>query len=153
LSIDLAGESLHRRGYRTQATAAPLKETLAAAILIRAGWPALALQGAPLADPMCGSGTLVLEAALVAADVAPGLLRARFGFDRWLGHEAAAGARLRAEAEARREAGSSRLPPLAGGDRDPRAIEVARRNLARTGLDPNRVRFAVRALGECLEPA
>ncbi|HEY8553881.1 MAG TPA: bifunctional 23S rRNA (guanine(2069)-N(7))-methyltransferase RlmK/23S rRNA (guanine(2445)-N(2))-methyltransferase RlmL [Burkholderiales bacterium] len=151
LGVDLAGESLHRRGYRTQATAAPLKETLAAAVLMRAGWPALAAQGAPLVDPMCGAGTLVLEAALIAADVAPGLLRARFGFERWLGHDAAAWARLRAEAEARRAAGSSRLPLLTGADRDPRAIESARRNLARTGLDPARVRFAVRALGECPE--
>ena len=151
LSIDLAGDSLHRRGYRTQATAAPLKETLAAAVLIRAGWPALAAHGAPLVDPMCGSGTLVLEAALMAADVAPGLFRTRFGFERWLGHNAAAWARLRAEAEARRAAGSIRLPFLAGTDQDPRAIEFARKNLARTGLDPSRVRFAVRALGECTE--
>ncbi|MFO1468825.1 MAG: hypothetical protein U1F35_20655 [Steroidobacteraceae bacterium] len=69
--VDFAGESLHRRGYRGQAGAAPLKENLAAAILLRAGWPALAESGAWLVDPMCGSGTLLIEAAMIAADCAP----------------------------------------------------------------------------------
>ena len=86
LAIDLSGESLHRRGHRGPQGAAPLKENLAAAILIRSGWPALvasaAQDGAPLGfvDPMCGSGTLCIEAALIAGDIAPGLERERFGF-------------------------------------------------------------------------
>ncbi|HEY5997992.1 MAG TPA: THUMP domain-containing protein, partial [bacterium] len=83
VSLDLSGESLHRRGYRAETVVAPLKENLAAAVLVRAGWLAVAAAGGPLLDPMCGSGTLPLEAALLAGDVAPGLLRERFGFSRW----------------------------------------------------------------------
>ncbi|MCE5191341.1 MAG: THUMP domain-containing protein, partial [Actinomycetia bacterium] len=90
LSIDLSGEPLHRRGYRApgEQAEAPLKENLAAALLVRAGWPAIARAGGSLFDPMCGSGTLVIEGALMAADRAPGLLRQRWGFDGWLGHDA-----------------------------------------------------------------
>ncbi|MFA7557248.1 MAG: THUMP domain-containing protein, partial [Hydrogenophaga sp.] len=88
VSIDLSGDSLHRRGYREEGVAAPLKENLAAAILLRADWPALANLGAPLLDPLCGSGTLPIEAALMAGDVAPGLTRTYFGFHHWRGHEA-----------------------------------------------------------------
>ncbi|MFY9972851.1 MAG: THUMP domain-containing protein, partial [Chromatiaceae bacterium] len=91
LAIDLSGASLHRRGYREQGAAAPLKENLAAAILLRAGWPELAREGAALLDPMCGSGTLVIEGTLIAADIAPGLLQAEagghFGFLGWPGHD------------------------------------------------------------------
>jgi len=86
VSIDLSGDSLHRRGYRAGAGEAPLKESLAAAILMLAGWPGPARAGAPLLDPCCGSGTLVIEAALMAADRAPGLNR-RMGFTRWRGHD------------------------------------------------------------------
>src|SRR5690606_19851125 len=84
ISIDLSGESLHRRGYRVKQGNAPLKEILAAGILLRAGWPAVVAEGGALLDPMCGSGTLLIEAALMAADIAPGLGRASFGFERWL---------------------------------------------------------------------
>jgi 23S rRNA (guanine2445-N2)-methyltransferase / 23S rRNA (guanine2069-N7)-methyltransferase len=80
VAVDLAGDSLHRRGYRGGQGAAPLKENLAAAILIRAGWPANAAAGGSFVDPMCGSGTLTIEAALIAADMAPGLIRECFGF-------------------------------------------------------------------------
>jgi 23S rRNA (guanine2445-N2)-methyltransferase / 23S rRNA (guanine2069-N7)-methyltransferase len=90
LSLDLSGDSLHRRGYRAEGGAAPLKETLAAAILLRAGWPAIAADGGALLDPLCGSGTLPIEAALIAADIAPGLLRDHWGFTGWLGHDAEA---------------------------------------------------------------
>ena len=103
VSIDLAGDSLHRRGYRGGQGAAPLKENLAAAILIRSGWPATAAAGGSFVDPMCGSGTLPIEAALIAADVAPGLLRSRFGFERWKRHDPAAFAAARVAAEARRQ--------------------------------------------------
>ncbi|MGJ7903833.1 THUMP domain-containing protein, partial [Lysobacter sp. 1R34A] len=75
LSIDLGGGSLHRRGWRQKQGEAPLKENLAAAVLLRGGWPKLYAQGGSLFDPMCGSGTLLIEGALMAADVAPGLLR------------------------------------------------------------------------------
>jgi len=77
VGIDLSGEPLHRRGYRVSGVEAPLKETLAAALLLRCGWREMAAQGGGFADPMCGSGTFVIEAAMIAADIAPGLLRRR----------------------------------------------------------------------------
>ena len=83
ISIDLSGESLHRRGYRKDGSEAPLKENLAAAILLRAGWSDIAANGGSLFDPLCGSGTLVIEAALIAGDSAPGLTRAHFGYIKW----------------------------------------------------------------------
>ena len=86
LSLDLSGESLHRRGYRLEGGKAPLKENVAAAVLMRAGWPKVAEQGGSLIDPMCGSGTLLIEAAQMAMSIAPGLTRERFGFHGWLGH-------------------------------------------------------------------
>src|SRR6202012_4201885 len=80
VSLDLSGESLHRRGYRGAAGEAPLKENVAGGILRGAGWPQLASGAPPFVDPMCGSGTLVIEAALIAAGRAPGLGREYFGF-------------------------------------------------------------------------
>jgi putative N6-adenine-specific DNA methylase len=80
LFLDLAGEALHRRGYRTEAREAPIKESLAAAMLRLAGWD----RTRPLVDPMCGSGTIAIEAALWARAIAPGLLGRRYGFQRWL---------------------------------------------------------------------
>jgi 23S rRNA (guanine2445-N2)-methyltransferase / 23S rRNA (guanine2069-N7)-methyltransferase len=151
LSLDLSGHSLHRRGYREQAGAAPLKENLAAAILMLADWPALAAQGAPLLDPMCGSGTLPIEAALMAADVAPGCLGRRFGFDGWMGHAPALWRRLLGEAAERCAAGLNRCPLVLGCDRDPRVLELARRNLHRAGLD-GRVRFDRRELAHSSAP-
>ncbi len=132
--LDLSGRSLHRRGYRLDGLAAPLKENLAAAILARAGWPAIAAAGGTLLDPLCGSGTLPLEGALMAADIAPGSLRSDHGFDRWPGHDAPLWKRLLAEAGERRRAGLSRLPPIHGSDADPRAVEAARANANRAGL-------------------
>lgn len=135
LAIDLSGESLHRRGYRGGAGAAPLKENLAAAILIRAGWPAIAAAGGSFVDPMCGSGTLPIEAALIAADIAPGLLRPGFGFERWKLHDADAWAAVRGAAEARRQVALLTPGRIRGFDRDPVAIRDAEANAARAGLD------------------
>jgi 23S rRNA (guanine2445-N2)-methyltransferase / 23S rRNA (guanine2069-N7)-methyltransferase len=152
LAIDLSGASLHRRGYREQGAAAPLKENLAAAILLRAGWPELAREGAALLDPMCGSGTLVIEGALIAADIAPGLLQAEagghFGFLGWSGHDPAAWARLLDEARDRRSAGLHRLGSLRGYDANPGAIRAALANLERAGL-AGRCHFERRELGDC----
>lgn len=134
LAIDLSGESLHRRGYRGGQGAAPLKENLAAAILVRAGWPAIAAAGGAFVDPMCGSGTLPIEAALIAADIAPGLLRERFGFERWKRHDAAAWTALRAAAEARRQPDLLAPGRIRGFDRDAVAIRDAEQNAARAGL-------------------
>src|SRR5262245_1643211 len=134
LSIDLSGESLHRRGYRGGQGAAPLKENLAAAILVRAGWPAIAAAGGAFVDPMCGSGTLPIEAALMAADIAPGLLRPRFGFERWKRHDADAWAAIRAAAEARGQPELLTPGRIRGFDREPVAIRDAAANAGRAGL-------------------
>ena len=134
LALDLAGQSLHRRGYRTDQGAAPLKENLAAAILIRAGWSKLAANGAPLIDPMCGSGTLLIEAAMIAADIAPGLRRAVSGCERWRGHDVGLWDRLMVEASARRDVGLERMPVLAGFDVERAAVQRAVQNIAQAGL-------------------
>ena len=148
VSIDLSGESQHRRGYRAAGAAAPLKENLAAAILLFADWPRRAREGLPLVDPMCGSGTIPLEAALIAGDVAPGLRRGTIGCAGWRGHDGAAWARLRREAEARAAQGMRRIPPIYGYDADPRAVRAARANLARADL-ATRVYVERRALAQC----
>ncbi|MDX1755669.1 MAG: bifunctional 23S rRNA (guanine(2069)-N(7))-methyltransferase RlmK/23S rRNA (guanine(2445)-N(2))-methyltransferase RlmL [Marinobacter sp.] len=136
LGIDLSGESLHKRGYRTEKGAAPLKENLAAALLLRAGWPEIARLGGHFADPMCGSGTLVIEAAMMALDLAPGRQRQRFGFERWLGHQPELWRDLRQEAERRAYEGRSNTAlKLAGFDRDKPVIATAWRNIQRAGLE------------------
>jgi 23S rRNA (guanine2445-N2)-methyltransferase / 23S rRNA (guanine2069-N7)-methyltransferase len=136
VSIDLAGDALHRRGYREAGVqgAAPLKESLAAAVLLYSGWREVAAAGGALVDPMCGSGTLLIEGAWIAGDVAPGLIRPYFGFAGWLGHDADAWADLLADADERAEAGLAKLPPIAGSDSDASAVELALANLARAGL-------------------
>jgi len=151
LSLDLSGDSLHRRGYRTEGGQAPLKENLAAAILLRAGWPEIAAQGGTLLDPMCGSGTLLIEGALMAADCAPGLLREAWGFLGWQGHRPQIWQRLAEEARQRREAGLGKLPPILGFDADPRVIKVARRNIERAGLQ-GRIRVEAQPLEQLIAP-
>jgi 23S rRNA (guanine2445-N2)-methyltransferase / 23S rRNA (guanine2069-N7)-methyltransferase len=135
IAIDLSGESLHRRGYRGGQGAAPLKENLAAAILVRAGWPAIAAAGGSFVDPMCGSGALAIEAALIAADIAPGLLRDTFGFERWKQHDADAWATVRAAAEEKRQVGLLTPGRIRGFDRDPVSIRDAEANAERAGLE------------------
>lgn len=145
LSIDLSGESLHRRGYRGAAGEAPLKENVAAGMLMRVGWPELATAGAQFLDPMCGSGTLVIEAALMAAHCAPALRREYFGFLGWRGHDAALWRRVREEAQARSLAGAQPPVILRGSDRDPLAVRDARANAQRAGIG-SWVQFEVRPL-------
>lgn len=140
VAIDLSGDSLHRRGYRGGQGAAPLKENLAAAILMRSGWPAIAAVGGGFVDPMCGSGTLPIEAALIAADIAPGLLRPRFGFEGWKQHNAKAWAALRDAAAERSDPSSLTAGRIQGFDRDPMAIRDAEANTERAGLS-GRIRF------------
>ncbi|TJY62885.1 bifunctional 23S rRNA (guanine(2069)-N(7))-methyltransferase RlmK/23S rRNA (guanine(2445)-N(2))-methyltransferase RlmL [Sinimarinibacterium sp. CAU 1509] len=135
LSLDLAGESLHRRGYRRSGTEAPMKENLAAAILMHAGWPALAAEGAALLDPMCGSGTLLIEGAMIAADIAPGLMRRGWGFEAWRGHQPERWKAVADEARQRRTAGLAVVRNhIRGGDLDPQAVNAARDNIHRAGL-------------------
>jgi len=136
VSIDLSGTPLHQRGYRLpgEQVAAPLKENLAAALLVRAGWPAIAQAGGPLVDPMCGSGTFLVEGAFIASDQAPGLLRDYWGFMGWLGHDADLWDSLIAEADDRAEAGRAELPVIVGYDVDERALALARGCVARAGF-------------------
>ena len=124
LLVDFSGESLHRRGYRDAGGRAPLKENLAAAILLRAGWPALAQAGGFLVDPMCGSGTFLTEAALIAADIAPGAQREYWGFTGWHGHDAHLWRDLLAESWRRRAARAPRRC-IVGYDADPDAVRMA----------------------------
>jgi len=134
VSIDLSGESLHKRGYRVETTPAPLKEHLASAILLTAEWPRLAKQGWGLIDPMCGSGTILIEAAMMAADIAPGSHREYFGFLYWKQHDKEAWKGLKAEAERRRHSGLARLPVITGGDASIKAVEAAQANIDEIGL-------------------
>jgi 23S rRNA (guanine2445-N2)-methyltransferase / 23S rRNA (guanine2069-N7)-methyltransferase len=151
VSIDLSGESLHRRAYRAKGVPAPLKETLAAAILLLADWPRLARAGAALVDPMCGSGTLPIEAALIAADVAPGLRRPHFGFDRWGGHQPRLWRRLLAEAMEREIREPRKLPEIRGYDAHAGAVRNALANIERAALR-GRVHVEKRALAACEPP-
>lgn len=146
-SIDLSGESLHRRGYRSNNGEAPLKEHLAAALLVRADWPSIAARGGALVDPFCGSGTLLVEAALMATDTAPGLLREHFGFRHWCLADADIWRGLIAEARERAEAGRRKQPSIMGFDRDARAVSVARENARRAGF-ADAVEIVQRALDD-----
>lgn len=152
ISLDLSGESLHKRGYREGGGEAPLKENLAAAILLRAGWPAIAKEGGCLLDPMCGSGTLLIEGALIAANIAPGLLRRYFGFLAWRQHQPQVWSRLKEEALALKLSGMQRLPKIIGYDADPRAIKLAIINIAGAGL-AGHIHVEKRELVNCDRPA
>ena len=141
VSLDLSGQSLHRRGYRAEGAPAPLKENLAAAVLICAGWPEALerarVDGKPLpafCDPMCGSGTLVIEAASMALRRAPGIGREQWGFTAWKGHRPAIWESVLAAARAREVSDRKLLPRIVGYDRDPRAVRAAIGNVERAGL-------------------
>ena len=134
VSLDLSGDSLHRRGYREATVIAPLKETLAAALLLKSGWPNIAAAGGPLLDPLCGSGTLAIEAAWMAGDQAPGLLREHWGFSGWLGHIPVLWNRLLVEAQERRTLGKPRIPLILASDHDPKAVRAALANAQRAGV-------------------
>ena len=149
VSLDLSGESLHRRGYRIEGALAPLKENLAAAILIEAGWPKMADVGGAIIDPMCGSGTLLIEAALIAADSAPGLLRPYYGFFKWEQHRPEVWEALIDEAEEREREGFGRMPPIIGYDADVSAIQSALRNVTRAGMT-GMIHLEKRELAECV---
>ena len=131
VSLDLSGEGLHRRGYRAEAGEAPLRENLAAGMLLRAGWPEKCANAAEFLDPMCGSGTLVIEAAMIAARVAPGARRHYFGFLGWLGHDRLAWENVKQDALAREIRPAL---PLRGLDTDAAVLDAARANAARAGL-------------------
>jgi putative N6-adenine-specific DNA methylase len=144
LSIDASGELLHKRGWRDEATAAPMRETLAAGLLMLCEWDAKT----PLVDPMCGSGTIAIEAAAIAANLAPGAARP-FAFQRWASFDSALWQRLLDEANAAR---TTPPAPILASDRDDEAVEATRKNLARAGLDAF-VTVEKRELGALAPPA
>ncbi len=126
VSLDLVGYSLHQRGYRVLAGSAPIKENIAAAILIRAHWPELAEQGYNLVDPLCGSGTFLIEAGLIASNTAPGLLREDQSLVHWMQHDASLWESVRQNALDQRKDFSNKI---IGTDRDGNMIETARQNI------------------------
>jgi 23S rRNA (guanine2445-N2)-methyltransferase / 23S rRNA (guanine2069-N7)-methyltransferase len=132
VSLDLSGEGLHRRGYRAEAGEAPLRENLAAGILLRAGWRDKSAGAAEFLDPLCGSGTLVIEAAMIAANMAPGARRHYFGFFGWPGHDRATWERVKQAALSRENRPAI---PIRGIDADAAVLEAARANARRAGLD------------------
>lgn len=127
VSLDLVGYSLHQRGYRAQAGTAPIKENIAAAILIRAHWPELAEQGFNLVDPLCGSGTFLIEAALMASNTAPGLLRDDQSLVHWTQHDVNLWDSVRQSALEKCKPFSNKIIGL---DRDGNMIETAKKNIA-----------------------
>lgn len=131
VALDLSGDSLHIRGYRDLAGQAPLKETLAAAIVNRSGWQ----KDTPMIDPMCGSGTLLIEAAMMAADRAPGLYRQHWGFNAWLKHNPELWREVVTEAQVRfRQGLKETTSRFYGFDIDKRVLDMARANARRAGL-------------------
>ena len=132
LSLDLSGDALHMRGYREDTGKAPLRETLAAAIVLRSGWQ----KGTPLVDPMCGSGTLLIEAAQMEAQIAPQLYRVHWGFDFCQGHNQAAWEKVKEEALALAEAEKQRenSPHFYGFDLDHRVLQKAKQNAKNAGV-------------------
>lgn len=145
ISLDLSGTGLHRRGWRVSPSDASMKETLAAAILYLADWPTIAQAGGAFADLMCGAGTLPIEAAWMAADVAPGLKRPRFGFHTLPGFDQTDWPLLQAEARDRAHAGLSKLPPMVAWDNNPSVLKAARRNAEAAGVLTH-IRFEQRAI-------
>ncbi len=144
ISIDSSGALLHQRGYRLAGAKAPLRETLAAGILLAAGWDAVS----PLLDPFCGSGTIAIEGALMAAGLAPGRSR-RFAFMDWPDFDPALWAGLLEAAEAEAKI-ARRAPIIQASDRDAGAIAAARENAQRAGVE-GAVEFSRRAVS-AIEP-
>ncbi len=131
--LDLSGEALHRRGYRQSTGSAPLRETLAAAMLYRAKWPQLAEQGKPLVDCMCGSGTLLIEAAMIAAKQPPAWRRDNFGFSAWKQHDENAWQSCLQAAKAGIKPHDA-LPSICGYDISDRALQLATQHVAAAGF-------------------
>ena len=151
LGIDLSGDSLHQRGYRLDGGLAPLKENIAAAALWAADWPARSRRGEALIDPMCGSGTLLLEGALMALNRAPGLLRQRFGFQGWRGHDEAQWQAVRADALEQSTQSRAADIEIRGYDADISAVRRATDNIVRLGLEST-VRIRCKSLSALTRP-
>ena len=144
ISADSSGELLHRRGYRQAVAKAPLRETLAAAMIAGSGWD----PSTPLVDPMCGAGTIAIEAAMVARGIAPGIGRT-FAFEKWPGHDAAKWKALQDKA---RDRVVPRAPaPIVASDRDAGAVAATMANASRAGVSDD-IEISERALSDAHYP-
>ncbi len=142
--LDTSGEPLSRRGYRKIPLTAPMQETLAAAVILATGWNGRSC----FVNPMCGSGTLAIEAALIAEGKAPGLLRTDYGFIHLRGFDPEAWRTIRLQARAARKESAARIVAT---DIDPRAVAAARRNARTAGVE-ERIEFAVCPFAETAVP-
>lgn len=141
ISADSSGELLHRRGYRQEVAKAPLRETLAAAMVLASGWR----RGEPLLDPMCGSGTIPIEAALIARGIAPGVRR-KFQFMNWPTFDES---RWKTIVDSARNAATSSAESISGTDRDTGAIGAGRRNAERAGVADG-IQFSEKPISESI---
>jgi 23S rRNA (guanine2445-N2)-methyltransferase / 23S rRNA (guanine2069-N7)-methyltransferase len=132
--LDLSGVSLHERGYRSETLEAPMKENLAAGLLLLAGWDKAAREKIPFFDPFCGSGTLLIEAAMIATNTAPGLYRHTFGFYSWKKHDSDIFEAVHARLKAKRILDAALLPDFLGSDASSDAIRVAIKNTTQAGF-------------------
>ncbi len=157
VSLDLSGQSLHRRGYRQRQGEAPLKENLACAVLLRAQWPMITEQGGFLIDPMCGSGTLLIEGFMMAADIAPGLMRSyqSWGFTQWQQFDKNLWDDVITEAKLRKQVGIKKCIEngfeCRGYDRDWRVVNAAESNIERAGFE-EWIRVSCKPIEEFIKP-
>lgn len=148
LGVDMVGGGLHQRGYRPESGRAPLRETLAAAIILRSGWSS----DKPLLDPMCGSGTLLIEAAMMAANMAPGVNRAHWGFESLQDFEPELWAEIKSEASVQARRGVKKVDAkLFGFDNDARVLKTAQDNARRAGVD-SLIEFKLGDAAEIMRP-
>ena len=133
--LDLSGRSLHERGYRTQTLDAPIKENLAAGLLLLSGWAQKAKEKTTFLDPFCGSGTLLIEAAMIATNTPPSLFRTEFGFSAWKDHVPSIFEKVRNNLISKIDKNPDKLPIMLGSDQSPEAIKVTQQNLKNCNLD------------------
>ena len=150
--LDLSGPSLHERGYRGKTLEAPMKENLAAGLLLLSGWDVQCKQGTAFIDPFCGSGTLLVEAALIATNTAPGLFRTRFGFMSWKDHQPALFERVCAQLKSEKITDPSTLPLMQGSDMSGDAVMIAKENLRRAGVEEF-VKLKIERFEESIAPS
>ena len=155
LYLDLSGDALHKRGYRESAGSAPIRETLAASMLYRAKWQNYYVDGLPFYDPMCGSGTIVIEAVMMAANIAPGLLREqsgrKFGFYEWKKFDSSQWQEMLKDAEEKKRLGLRTLPVINGSDNDEKLVGIARKNIKDAGL-PSFIKITLQDATSDLKP-
>lgn len=143
LLLDSSGESLHKRGYRTEAGSAPLNEVLAAGMIMLSGWD----RKSPFVDPMCGSGTIPIEAAMMAHNIPPGIYRKQFAFEKWPDFDDALFRRIYNE----EQPDPDLSPRITGSDISPRAIAIAKAN-ARNAFLKNKIDFRISSVEDMMPP-